>query len=149
VTSFPFRVTLGLFWATLASWRKTLGLLGPQDLATRATWHTTASKTSNTLGDVMGLPRPTSWCKGHNPPRSRPARLPLVKHPPLSVCNPLICLCPWPGSQHPSGGLLALWRSELIISPYVPIHRVWLCNINKYARHGLISYRDHSNVSHI
>jgi hypothetical protein len=45
-----------------------LGLLGPQDPATRATWHTTASKVSKMLGDVMGdlgdvmgLPRPTSW----------------------------------------------------------------------------------------
>jgi hypothetical protein len=81
--------------------------------------------------------------------RSRPARLPLVKLPPLSLCNPLICLCPWLGSQHPSGGLLALWRSELIISPYVPFQWVWPCNINKYALHGLISHRDQSNVNHI
>jgi hypothetical protein len=36
------------------------------------------------MGDVMGLPRPTSWWRGHNPPGSKPARLPLVKHPPLS-----------------------------------------------------------------
>jgi hypothetical protein len=92
VTSCPFRVTLGPFWATLASWSKTLGLLGPQDPATHATWHTTASKTSKMLGDVMGdlgdvmgLPRPTSWWKGHNPPRSKPARLSLVKRPPLSL----------------------------------------------------------------
>jgi hypothetical protein len=49
------------------------------------TWHTTASKTSKTLGDVMCLPRPTLWCKGHNPLGSRPARLPLVKHHPLSL----------------------------------------------------------------
>jgi hypothetical protein len=63
-----FRVTLGPFRAMLASWRKMLGLLGPQDPATRATWHTTSSKVSKTmgdvmgdLGDVMGLPRPTSW----------------------------------------------------------------------------------------
>jgi hypothetical protein len=65
--SCPFRMTLGPFRATLASWSKTLGLLGPQDPAKRATWHTTASKVSKTLGDVMGdlgdvmgLPRPTS-----------------------------------------------------------------------------------------
>jgi hypothetical protein len=37
------------------------------------------------LGDVMGLPRPTSWWKGHDPLRSRTARLSLVKHPPLSL----------------------------------------------------------------
>jgi hypothetical protein len=90
VTSCPFRVTLGPFWATLASWSKTLGLLGPQD---PATWHTTTSKTSKTLGDIMGdlgdimgLPRPTSWCKGHNPHGSRSVRLPLVKRP-LSLCK--------------------------------------------------------------
>jgi hypothetical protein len=37
------------------------------------------------LGDFMGLPRPTSWWKGHNPPGSRLVRLPLVKRPPLSL----------------------------------------------------------------
>ena len=67
VTSCPFRVTLGLLMATLASRSKTLGLLGPLYHATHATWHTTASKVSKTLGDVKGhmgdvmdLPRPTS-----------------------------------------------------------------------------------------
>jgi hypothetical protein len=52
-----------------------LGLLGPLDPSTRAIWHTTASKVSKKLGDVMGhmgdvmghmgdvmgLPRPISW----------------------------------------------------------------------------------------
>ena len=68
MTPFHFRVTLGPFWATLASWSKMLGLLRPQDPSTLATWHTTPSKESKTLGDimgdlgdVMGLPRPTSW----------------------------------------------------------------------------------------
>jgi hypothetical protein len=91
VTSCPFRVMLGPFWAMLASWSKTLGLLGPQEPATCATWHTTASKhpkmlydVMGDLGDIMGLPRPTSWWKEHNPSRSRPTRLPLVKRPPLS-----------------------------------------------------------------
>jgi hypothetical protein len=88
----PFRVMLGPLWATLASWSKTLGFLGREDPATHATWHTTASKTSKMLGDVMGdlgdvmgLPRPTSWCKGHNPLGSRPVRSPLVKRHPLSL----------------------------------------------------------------
>ena len=55
MTLCPFRVTLGLLRAMLASRSKTLGLLGPLDPAT------TTSKVSKTLGDVMGLPRPTSW----------------------------------------------------------------------------------------
>jgi hypothetical protein len=69
--SCPFRVTLGFLRATLASKRKTFGLLGPLDPATHATWHTTPSKVPKTLGYimghmgyVMGLPRPTSWLKG-------------------------------------------------------------------------------------
>jgi hypothetical protein len=68
-------------------------------------------------------------------------------------CNPLICLCSLLGSRHPSSGLLAPWRSELIISPCVPIHLgtchwVWTCNIYRYALHGLTSHRDHSYVNH-
>ena len=42
--SCPFRVTLALSRATLASWSKTLGLLGPPEQATRATTTTTASQ---------------------------------------------------------------------------------------------------------
>jgi hypothetical protein len=60
VMACPFRVTLGLLREMLASRRKTLCLIGPLDQTTRATWHTTASKVSQTLGDVMGLPRPKS-----------------------------------------------------------------------------------------
>ena len=60
VTSCPFRVTLGLSGEMLASKSKTLGLPRPLDQTTRATWHTTASKVSKTLGDVTILPRPTS-----------------------------------------------------------------------------------------
>jgi hypothetical protein len=64
-------------------------------------------------------------------------------------CKPLVYVYPWLGSQHPSGGILFLWRSELIISPCVPVRRVWPCNNNKYALHGLISHMDHSNANHI
>jgi hypothetical protein len=35
-------------------------------------------------GDVMVLPRPTSWWKGHNPPGYEFAKLPLVERPLLS-----------------------------------------------------------------
>ena len=64
------------------------------------------------------------------------------------------CLYPLLGSQHPSDGLSAPWRSELIMSPCVPIHNGtclsdMVLHINRYALHGLISHRDHSNVNHI
>jgi hypothetical protein len=162
MTSCPFRVTLGPFRATLASWGKTLCLLGPQEHATRATLaHNCLPKppqalddVMSVLGDVMGLPRPTSWWKGHNLPGYGFAKMLMVERPPFLLCNPLICLCPLLGSQHPSGGLSTPWRSELIISPCVPVHLgtchwVWSCNINRYAFHGLISHMDHSNVNHI
>ena len=143
MTSCPFRVTLGPFRATLASWSKLLGLLGPQDPATCATWHTTASKASKMLGDVMGLPRPTSWWKG-----KYSLGLGLLGCPWWNALlslwwKPLIYLCPCLGSQHPSCGILSLWRSEIIISPYVPICRAWSCNNKKYALHGLICHRYH------
>jgi hypothetical protein len=68
--------------------------------------------------------------------------------------NFLACLCPLLGSQHPSGGLSAPWRSELIVNPCVPIQYGtcplgMIMHINRYALHGLISHRDHSNVNHI
>jgi hypothetical protein len=140
----------------LASTSKTLGLPRPLDQATRATWHTTASKVSIKRWVTSRVTEVTSWAfQGlHHSGRERP---PLGPGLPsylwwnvLSLwCKPLICLCPWLGSQHPSGGLLALCRSKLIISPFVPIYRVWPCNNNRYALHGLISHKDHSNVNHI
>jgi hypothetical protein len=156
VTSCPFRVTLGLLRATLASRRKTLGLLGPLDHTTCATWHTTSSKVSKTLG-TSWVTWVTSWAfQGLHHSEKGKTHLGLGLsgclwwNVLLSLrCKPLICLCPWLGSQHLSGGLLALWRSELIISPCVPVRRVWPCNNNKYALHGLISHKDHSNVNHI
>jgi hypothetical protein len=71
----------------------------------------------------------------------------------LSV-NPLTYLYPLLGSQHPSGGLLAPWRFELIISPCVPIQygtypSGMILHIKRYALHGLTSHRDHRNVNHI
>jgi hypothetical protein len=70
------------------------------------------------------------------------------------VQTPLTCLCPLSGSQHPSGGLSAPWRSELIISPCIPVHNGtcpsgMILHINKYALHGFISPKYHSNVNHI
>jgi hypothetical protein len=60
------------------------------------------------------------------------------------------CFC------HPSNHLMgssAPWRSELIISPCVPVH--WYPSVGhgpahqNYALHGLIIPRDHSNVNHV
>ena len=72
----------------------------------------------------------------------------------FSGAKPLICLFPLLGSQHPSYGISAPWRSELIISPCVHVHKGtftlgMVMHINRYALHGLISHRDHSNVNHI
>jgi hypothetical protein len=111
--------------------------------------HLTLGDVRGHIGDVVGLARPTFKGKGKTPlGPSLPSCL--WWNVLLSLrCKPLVYACPWLGSQHPSGGILALWRSELIISPYVPVCRVWSCNNNKYALHGLISHRDHSNVNHI
>jgi hypothetical protein len=78
-----------------------------------------------------------------------------VERPPLLQCKPL---CPisapcWGLSIHLVGSS-APWRSELIISPCVPVQygtcpSGMILHINKYALHGLISHRDHSNVNHI
>jgi hypothetical protein len=67
-------------------------------------------------------------------------------------------LCPvsapcWGLNIHLVGSSTA-WRFELIISPCVPVQcgtcpSGMILHINKYALHGLISHRDHSNVNHI
>jgi hypothetical protein len=93
VTSCPFRVTLGLSSATLASRSKTLGLPRPLDQATRATWHTTASKVSIKCWVTSRVTEVTSWAfqglhhseEGKTPSGSRPARLSLVERPPFSL----------------------------------------------------------------
>jgi hypothetical protein len=71
----------------------------------------------------MGLPRPMFWWKGHNPPRYESAKMPLVECPPLLQCKSSDLSLPLLGSQHPFGGILAPWRSEIIISPCVPTHK--------------------------
>jgi hypothetical protein len=129
--SCPFRVMLAPFRATLASWSKTLGLLGPQEPATCANLaHNCLPKppqalddVMSVLGDVMGLPRTTSWWKGHNPLGTGLLSC-LWWNALFSGAKPLICLSPLLRSQHPSDGLSAPWRFELIISPCVPVHRV-------------------------
>jgi hypothetical protein len=78
-----------------------------------------------------------------------------VERPPLLRCKPL---CPvsapcWGLNIHLVGSS-APWRSELIISPCVPVQcgtcpSGMILHINSYALHGLISHRDHSNVNHI
>ena len=78
-----------------------------------------------------------------------------MERPPLLRCKPL---CP---ISAPCLGLIihlvgssAPWRSELIISSCVPVQcgiypSGMILHINRYALHGLISHRDHSNVNHI
>jgi hypothetical protein len=78
-----------------------------------------------------------------------------ARRPPSILCKPL---CPvsapcWGLSVHQVGSS-APWRSELIISPCVPVqHGTYpssmILHINSYALHGLISHKDHSNVNHI
>jgi hypothetical protein len=99
--------------------------------------------------DIKSLQGPTSWWEGKNP-LGLGLPICLCWNILLSLyCKPLVYVCPLLGFQHPSSGILALWRSELIISPYVPVRWVWPCSNKKYTLHGLISHRDHSNVNHI
>jgi hypothetical protein len=99
-----------------------------------------------------------SWAfQGQRP--SGKATTPLGKALPGCLCGtssqtPLTYLCPLLGSQHPSGGLSAPWRFELIISPCVPVQYGtcplgMILHINRYGLHGLTSHRDHSNVNHV
>jgi hypothetical protein len=103
VIACPFTMTLGLSSEMLASRRKTLGLPRPLDQATRATWHTTASKVSIKCWVTSRVTKVTSWSfqgQHHSgrerPPGYRPSRLSLLEHPPLSsmkasdICMPLV-----------------------------------------------------------
>jgi hypothetical protein len=70
------------------------------------------------------------------------------------VQTPLSCLSPCWGLSIHLVGSSAPWRSELIISPCVPVQcgtcpSGMILHINRYTLHGLISHRDHSNVNHI
>jgi hypothetical protein len=76
----------------------------------------------------------------------------------LSCAKPLVHPCPvsatlWGLNIHLVGSS-APWRSELIISPCVPIQHGtcpsgMILHISNYALHGLMSHKDHSNVNHI
>jgi hypothetical protein len=93
--------------------------------------------------------------EGAQPPWVRLCQGASVERPPFLRCKPL---CPvsapcWGLSIHLVGSS-APWRSELIISPCVPVQygtcpSGMILHINRYALHGLISHRDHSNVNHI
>jgi hypothetical protein len=78
-----------------------------------------------------------------------------VERPPLLRCKPLYpVFSPFWGLNINLVGSSAPWRSELFISPCVPIQcgtcpLVMILHINRYALHGLISHRHHSNVNHI
>ena len=89
------------------------------------------------------------------PPWVRLCQAAFMERPPLLWCKPL---CPistpyWGLSIHLVGSSTP-WRSELIISPCVPVQcgtcsSGMILHINKYALHGLISHRDNSNFNHI
>jgi hypothetical protein len=109
-------------------------------------------------GDILGLPRPTLQWRGHNPPRSSSARVPLVERPPLLRCKApdpsLSCLRPLMGSQHPSDGLFSPMEVRTDHLPMCTVQNGtcppgMILHINNYALCGLISHRDHSNVNHI
>ena len=78
-----------------------------------------------------------------------------MERPPLLRCKPLCHVsAPCWGLNIHLVGSSAPWRSELIISPCVPVQHGtclsgMILHINSYALHGLISHRDHSNVNHI
>jgi hypothetical protein len=68
--------------------------------------------------------------------------------------QPLSCLCPLMGSQHPSGGLFSPMEVRtdhlpMCTGPNGTCPSGMVLHIKGYALHGLISHRDHSNVNHI
>jgi hypothetical protein len=75
--------------------------------------------------------------------------------PPLFQCKPLRPVsAPYWGLNIHLVGSSAPWRSELIISPCVPVQcgtclSGMILHINNYALHGLISHKDLRNVNHI
>jgi hypothetical protein len=81
-----------------------------------------------------------------------------VERPLLLRCKdsdqPLPCLCPLMGSQHPSGGLFSPMEVRtdhlpMCTGPNGTCPSGMVLYIKGYALHGLISHRDHSNVNHI
>jgi hypothetical protein len=106
----------------------------------------------------MGHPVQTFHWKWVNPPRLGSAKVPLMKRPLLLRCKnpdqPLSCLCPLMGSQHPSGGLFSPMEVRtdhipMCTGPNGTCPSSMVLHIKSYALHGLISHRDHSNVNHI
>jgi hypothetical protein len=103
----------------------------------------------NVLGDVMAFQGQRPGGKGTTPPGYRSAQLPLVKHPPLPRCKSSDL------SLLPAGVSTSIWWA---LSPMeVRTNHLPMCtypsgmilHINRYALHGLISHKDHSNVNHI
>jgi hypothetical protein len=81
-----------------------------------------------------------------------------VERPLLFRCKasdqPLSCLFPLMGSQHPSGGLFGPMEVRtdhlpMCTGPNGTCSSGMVLHIKGYALHGLISHRDHSNVNHI
>ena len=88
------------------------------------------------LGDVLGHQREMFHLKWVNPLGLGLAKVSRMEHPSSSqmqkLNQALSCLCPWWGPNNHLMGSSAPWRSELIISPcvpvqMVPVHRAWSC----------------------
>jgi hypothetical protein len=134
------RETLGLFGARAASRSQTLALFGLFQTATCANnpLHLPYAHDDITslLVTSLGHLGPTFHCKWVNPPRSGSTKVPLMERPLLLRCKSSIKHCPvsapLTGLSNHLMGSSAPWRSELIISPCVPVQMVpvrqaWSC----------------------
>ena len=96
---------------------------------------TRSRKTSSHPGWRPGHQRETLHLRRVNPPGLGSAKVSWMEHPSSQVQKlnqALSCLCPWWGPSNHLMGFLAPWRSELIISPcvpvqLVPVRRAWSC----------------------
>jgi hypothetical protein len=126
------RETLALFLACPASKSQTLALLGLLQDVTRASNASNYHTLKVTSRSPVTIKSKTFHLKWVIPPRLGSTKVSWVERPSFLHVQRLIlslsCLC------HPNNHLMdssAPWRSELIISPCVPVH--WYLSV----RHGL------------
>ena len=135
------RETLALFGQAQHPENQTLALLGLLQAATHSKrpQHTaTCSRQRLALSsDVLSIKRKTFHLKGVIPPRSGSAKVSWVERPSFLHVQRLIislsCLYPWWGPNNHLMGSSAPWRSELIISPCVPVH--WYLSVGHGPAH--------------
>jgi hypothetical protein len=149
VTSCPFRVVEPL---KLSSMCKMFGLQRPWMMPTCANELTSALNMQTLdLGDVQGYNDDVMGSQGST---SRwKSMIPLGlglpeclqgQHPSFFLVQVLDVSLPLDGVTTSICGILAPWRSELIIPPRVPVHQAKSCSNDKYALQGFISHRDHN-----